>query len=70
MSAHGQLDLSGNETIDPRLEAAANALWRRDAMRGPWPKEDNEDHYKRFWPRVRRYYLEEAEVALRAAGAL
>lgn len=77
MTAHGQLDMAGGETVDPRIEQAARALWWRDAKR-TWGQdgrgEDGESIAKqqaaRLWPRVRASYLNAAETALKAAGVL
>jgi hypothetical protein len=45
-----------------RVEEAAYALWRQDAAKSPATL-----NAERHWPRVRRYYLKRAQVALLAA---
>jgi hypothetical protein len=69
MSAPGQLDFGGAETVDPRVERAAKALWLRDA-RKTFGRQDALELAKAHWPRVRGEYLATAEVALRGAGVL
>jgi hypothetical protein len=70
--AHGQIDLEGHETVDPRIEAAAKALWWRSA-KVTWGRDGADiakEQAERLWPRMRPHYMAEAEVALRAAGVL
>jgi len=72
VSGHGQLDLDGGETIDPRIESAAKALWWRNAQRtwGPDGRDVAQERAKALWPRMRPHYMGEAEAALHAAGVL
>jgi hypothetical protein len=72
MTGHGQLDLSGAETVDPRIEKAARSLWWRSARRtwGQDGRDIAEERFKALWPRMRPHYMAEAETALRAAGVL
>lgn len=67
----GQLDLDGGETLDPRLERAAKALWHRDSRRShpdgnyPSPKAA-QDARDAVWPRVKGEYVKAAGVAVAA----
>jgi hypothetical protein len=69
MTSPGQIDLDGNEQLDPRLEPVAKALWWRDAKR-TWGQDGNDiaaENARRLWPRIASSYMDEARVALKAA---
>lgn len=69
MTAPGQLDLSSNETEDPRADRVARALWWKDA-KATWGRDGNDvarENATRLWPRLRPHYLATAMVALNAA---
>lgn len=72
MTSPGQLDMAGGEQLDPRIEAAARALWHRSARR-TWGQDgtDIADSQEReLWPRLAKHYRDEARAALTAAGVL
>lgn len=71
MTAHGQLDLEGNEATDPRIERAAKELYLRDVKRRHYDaRDDLPEIAKAGWPKVAKHYRDTVTTVLTVYGAL
>lgn len=65
----GQLDVDGNEQVDPRIDKAARALyWQAVRRRHQCDEETAKIIARQTWPQVEKYYVADVRLVLGAGG--